>query len=230
MSEFKYAGSELELFADVHNWKSYWSSKIKPYIAGNVLEIGAGIGANTPYLRHSVMAGWTCLEPDAELFGQLKSKVRTLDCEVVCGTAQDLTGRQFDTILYIDVLEHIEDDKAELERAARLLREQGRVIVLSPAHQGLYTPFDAAIGHFRRYDRASLRSISPDGLRFEKMQYLDSTGLLLSSANRVFLQQSMPTKAQLNIWDHWVIPISRILDRCSFGLAGKSVLAIWQKP
>jgi len=232
MAEFRYVGSELDLFAAVHNWKSYWSSRIRPFISGDVLEVGAGIGSNTPYL-HRGNGRFVCLEPDPLLAAQLASSLSQAGagaaCEVVCGTVQTLEARRFDTILYIDVLEHIEDDRNELETAARVLAKGGRLIVLSPAHQRLFTAFDAAIGHFRRYNRRMLRSISPPGLRLEKMWYLDSAGLVLSLANRHLLRQSMPTAAQLRFWDHYVIPVSRVLDRCFFGSVGKSVVAIWRR-
>lgn len=233
MSEFKYVGSELELFSAVHNWKSYWSSRIRPFVTGDTLEVGAGIGANTPYLDRAGNGRWVCLEPDADLTAQMRANLgqaRThFRYEIVCGTLQSLQPDQFDTIIYIDVLEHIENDRQELVTAAKFLRAGGRIIVLSPAHQRLFTPFDAAIGHFRRYDRPMLRNLSPSGLRFEEGWYLDSVGLLLSAANLLLLRQSMPTKAQLAFWDRCVIPASRILDPCFFGSLGKSIVGIWRR-
>lgn len=232
MSEFKYIGSELELFAAVHNWKSYWSRRVRPFIRGDVLEVGAGIGANTPYLNPEGNRGWVCLEPDPLLVEELTlnlAKTNGWGYEVVRGTLQNLRERQFDTILYIDVLEHIENDRDELTDAASLLRAGGRLIVLAPAHQWLFTPFDAAIGHFRRYDGPMLRRISPAGLQLEKMSYLDSAGLLLSASNRLFLRQAMPTKVQLSFWDKRVIPVSQLLDKLLLGSVGKSIIGIWRR-
>ena len=233
-TEFKYVGSELDLFAAVKNWKSYWSSQVRPFLHGDVLEVGAGLGANTPYLQSR--RNWTLGLPRTRFTtcrstcSQRKpSPAGASECEVLCGTLQTVKGRQFDTIVYIDVLEHIENDCKELETAARLLRPGGRIIVLAPAHQRLFTPFDAAIGHFRRYDRKMLRSISPAGVRLEKLWYLDSAGLLLSGANRLFLKQSMPTKEQLRVWDTFVIPVSRVLDQLTFGRLGKSIVAVWRR-
>lgn len=233
MDEFKYVGAELELFAEVHNWKSYWSRQIHPFISGNVLEVGAGIAANTRFLDAGGNGRWVCLEPDPQLANQLTAnlvKARSpAKYEAVCGTAGSLDGSlRFDTIIYIDVLEHIEKDREELERAASLLHSGGRIIVLSPAHQWLFTPFDAAIGHFRRYNRVMVRNITPRCLRLERVFYLDCAGLALSMTNRVLLRQSMPTRKQLYIWDHWVIPVSRILDKCLFYGVGKSIVAIWR--
>ena len=233
MTDFKYVGSELELFAAVHNWKSYWSSQIRPFIGGDVLEVGAGIGSNTPFLDPGGDRNWVCLEPDSRLVTQLtqaqEQSQNGRQREVVSGTLQDLDPSQkFDTIIYIDVLEHIENDREELERAKSRLRPGGRIIVLSPAHQRLFTPFDSAIGHYRRYNRAMLRNISPPSLRLERLMYLDSAGLVLSVANLLLLRQSMPTRAQLRIWDRWIIPVSRVLDPCLFNSVGKSIVGIWK--
>jgi hypothetical protein len=78
----------------------------------------------------------------------------------------------------LDVLGHIEDDDAELRLAARYLRKGGHLIVLAPAHQFLYSPFDGAIGHFRRHCRRSLRAAAPPELSFVLLRYLDSAGLM----------------------------------------------------
>jgi SAM-dependent methyltransferase len=234
MSEIEYVGSELDLFSAVHNWKSYWSSRIRPFVLGDVLEVGAGIGANTPFLDRNVdRKQWVCLEPDPQLFAQLRRNLQNApgarSYDFVCGTLQDIEAeRRFDTIVYIDVLEHIEKDADELSVASSYLRPGGRIVILSPAHQWLFTPFDAAIGHFRRYNRSMLRAISSPSLCLERLIYLDSVGLLLSLGNSLLLRQSMPTKAQLRVWDGLVIPVSRVLDRCLFNSVGKSIVGVWR--
>jgi SAM-dependent methyltransferase len=175
-----------------------------------------------------------CLEPDPGLIGQLAGKPGEPQPrrarETVCGTLESLAGQQFDTIVYIDVLEHILDDREELRHAASHLRPGGRLVVLSPAHQRLFSPFDAAIGHFRRYDRPMLRTIAPASLQLERMRYLDCAGLLLSAANMLLLRQSMPTKAQLGFWDRWIVPVSRVLDKLLLYSAGKTIVAVWRRP
>jgi 2-polyprenyl-3-methyl-5-hydroxy-6-metoxy-1,4-benzoquinol methylase len=232
MSEFKYIGSELDLFGAALHWKSYWSAEIRRVIRGDVLEVGAGIGSNTPFLDTGQLGRFVCLEPDPQLATRLGKPVKagTGKYEIRCGTLGTLPAEeQFDTIVYIDVLEHIEDDRAELKRARDHLRSDGRVIVLSPAHQWLFTPFDAAIGHFRRYGRPAIKAISPDGLELELCRYLDSVGLVASIANLVLLRQSMPTKKQLRIWDTLLVPTSRFADPLLLHSVGKSILAIWHK-
>ncbi len=234
MNDFAYVGSELDLFAAVHNWKSYWAEQLRPYITGDVLEVGAGIGSNTPHVNKGGHRRWVCLEPDPKLVNQLRSNLEQSEigraCQVICGITQDLEGSQFDTIVYIDVLEHIENDRQELQLAARLLRPGGLIVMLSPAHQWLFTPFDAGIGHFRRYNKRMLREVTPNTLRLESVWYLDSVGLLLSTGNRFLLRQSMPAKEQLRFWDRYVIPTSKVMDRGFRHCVGKSIVGVWTTP
>lgn len=231
MSGFAYVGDELETFAHAVNWKAYLRDTMRPYIVGDVLEVGAGIGATMAALREGRERSWTCLEPDAGMAEQLRRKVASAErpTRVIAGTLDDLPAApDYDAVLYVDVLEHIEDDAGELRRAAARLRPGGHLIVLSPAHQFLYTPFDRRIGHFRRYDKRGLRSIAPAGLQPAAMQYLDAVGMLLSGANRLILQSDMPTLAQVLTWDRWFVPISRRLDPLLGGRVGKSILAVWR--
>ena len=235
MDTFHYVGSELDLFAAAKNWKSYWSSRIRPYVTGDVLEVGAGIGSNTSVMSRGNSGRWVCMEPDAGLLATLKENVSRMgggrSYESICGTLASIDPEaRFNTIVYIDVLEHIENDAAELALAAEHVRPGDCVIVLSPAHQWLFTPFDAAIGHFRRYNRASLRKASPPGLKLERIFYLDACGIAASSMNQLFLRQSMPTAEQIGLWDKWIIPASRVIDAIVRYSMGKSIVGVWRKP
>jgi SAM-dependent methyltransferase len=234
----KYIGTELELFSAALNWKSYLRRQVRPFLGRDVLEVGAGIGGTTRLLCDAGQTGrWVCLEPDRELAEALEADRASgkvpARCEVAVGTTDSAAARElapFDTLLYIDVLEHIADDSGEVRRAADLLGPGGHLVALSPAHQWLFTPFDRAIGHYRRYTRRSLLALTPPGLTVRRARYLDSAGLLASLGNRMLLKQSMPTPRQIAVWDRGLVPVSRWLDPVfGFGL-GKSVLAVWEKP
>ncbi len=226
-----YDGDTLEKFSHARNWKSYWVAVLGPYIAGDVLEVGAGLGANTQRLHNSRVRSIHCLEPDETLAARLREEVRGNEgIKVTAGTIDNLSGLWFDCIVYIDVIEHIEDDKAELAKAVQRLRPGGRLIVLAPAHQALYSPFDKAIGHYRRYDRESLRLCTPAGVRLESMKYLDCVGLIASGANRVMLRQSIPTLLQILVWDRYMVWASTMLDRVLRYRLGKSIVAVWVRP
>ncbi len=226
MTTYQYAGSELEVFEKARNWKAYLRRSMEPYLTGSVLEVGAGLGANTRQFAALHFDRWTCLEPDESLLEQIEPADRR---ELIAGDLSALeSSRLFDAILYIDVLEHIEDDSGELRRAAAHLNPGGALIVLSPAHPWLFTSFDKAIGHFRRYTRQSLQAAAPPHLRREKLIYLDSVGMLASLANRLLLNQSMPTAAQVRTWDTCLVPCSCWIDPLFLGAVGKSVLGVWR--
>ncbi len=226
MSQLAYAGGELELFEKARRWKRYWRGLILPFVHGDVLEVGAGIGANTRALADLPCRRWLCLEPDPTLASRIR--LPTPRHELVIGTITDLDPlRGFDTILYLDVIEHIEDDRGELARAAALLLSGGSIIVLAPAHAYLYTAFDRAIGHFRRYSAHALRAIAPAGLRECKLVYLDSCGALASLGNRFLLRSAIPTERQILAWDRLLVPCSRWLDPLLLHKAGKSLLVVW---
>jgi SAM-dependent methyltransferase len=228
---YTYIGSELDLFALASNWKHYWTEEIRPYLRGRVLEVGAGIGSNTVALADQTR-DWTCLEPDAALADRLRRRLSETGWSfpVVHGTTADIPAHErFDCALYIDVLEHIEDDRGELQRVSTLLQPGGRLIVLAPAHQFLFSAFDRAVGHCRRYSRDTLLAAAPRELRVERAAYLDSVGALASAANRFALRQSMPKAGQLKFWDSMLVPISRAIDPIFGYRLGKSVIVIWIK-
>lgn len=227
-----YPGGELELFRLARNWKRYWSGVVRPLVRGRVADVGAGLGENVPLLSNGAVAEWLCLEPDADLASRISARIESgelpSNVHVVVETLGGLPEQdRFDTILYLDVLEHIEDDRAELQRAAARLEPGGRLVVLAPAHSWLFSEFDASIGHYRRYDRRTLAGVAPAALRAESIIYLDSLGLLLSLGNRWLTRQRLPTEKQILFWDRTVVPTSRLVDRVFCGHVGKSVLGIW---
>ena len=235
MPEGSYIGSELEIFKHAVNWKRYYGELIRPYLGTTVLEVGAGIGATTEVLLTAEQTRWVCLEPDSSLVDEIVKKVSngTLPpiCEPRVGDISCLgEGELFDSVIYIDVLEHIEDDKTEIAAAAKHLKPGGHLVVLSPAHQFLYTPFDKAIGHFRRYSRSSLSGLAVGtGLKMHRSFYLDSVGTAASLVNRIFLRSAMPSKNQIVFWDRVLVPVSRAADTATFRRIGKSVVCVWEK-
>lgn len=234
MSE--YAGTELELFESATNWKRYWSARVRPYLGARVLEVGAGIGANAPFLITPAQRRWHFLEPDPQLCAQIEARrtagLLPAGCKTQAGVIDDVPPEsRFDTILYIDVMEHVKEDAVEFAKAAERLATGGHLVILAPAHQSLFSPFDAAIGHHRRYSRASLRRVGAGGaLRPIRIFYLDSVGLVASLANRFLLKSEMPSLSQIRFWDGAMVPMSRILDPLLMYTVGKTIVGIWEKP
>lgn len=229
---FTYPGDELELFQHAKHWKKYFSKQIKPYIKGTVLEVGAGIGASTLLLNDGTASSWIMLEPDKQMSLFLKKKIDAkqlpANCELQTGTI-DQQSSGFDTIIYIDVLEHIATDAEEMVKAAALLEQGGHIIILSPAFQFLYNPFDKAIGHHRRYTKKMLRKLTPATLQLVDTKYYDTVGYFAALVNKLLLRKKYPTRHQVRFWDNWMIPVSTITDKLFFHSFGKSIIGIWKK-
>jgi 2-polyprenyl-3-methyl-5-hydroxy-6-metoxy-1,4-benzoquinol methylase len=229
---YSYIGSELELFAAATNWRAYFSSLLAPFIGARVLEIGAGVGSNIPCLHTPAVRQWTSVEPDPDLARRITERITNGElpgtCRVLVGTIESVEEMlPFNTVLYIDVLEHIADDAAELNCAARHLAPGGNLVVLAPAHQFLFSRFDAAIGHHRRYNAASLTAVTPARCRLRNCFMLDSFGFFASLANRFLLAATMPSARQIALWDKVLVPVSRVLDNVTGHKFGKSIVAVW---
>ena len=233
-SEIPYVGSELEKAALALNWKAYFGRLLFKYVGGDVLEVGAGMGSTTLSLCKCNHKRWVCLEPDPELAKKIaalrESRELPGSFDIRVGTLEDLDEHEkFDTITYIDVLEHIEDDAREARAAADRLRRGGHLIVLSPAYPALYTPFDAGIGHYRRYTRQSLSRVVPDDLKVRELFYADSIGAIATLSNRYVLKSAMPSRLQVLFWDRVLVRLSRLFDPLFLYRIGKTVIGVWQK-
>lgn len=229
-----YQGTELKLFRDAINWKRYLFSSIYPMTVGSdVLEVGAGLGGTTAILETGDEKSWVCLEPDPGLLTAINNAITISSknkVQVLCGTIDDIPeGSSYDTILYVDVLEHIFDDTAEIQKAAQLLRKGGKLVIIAPAMQWLFSEFDKNIGHFRRYDKKSLLSLTPECLKVNKIRYLDSIGLIASLGNVLFLRQNEPSHKQIQFWDRYFVKLSMYFDPILRYSIGKSILCVWEK-
>lgn len=231
-NEFAYTGNELKLFSRAQNWKRYWSGHVRQYLGQRVLEVGAGTGVNTPFLNKGARE-WVCLEPDRHLAAILIERQRTMEragTRTIVGSLTDLPcAPSFDSIIYVDVLEHIKDDSAEIAAATARLFPNGTLIVLAPAHGWLFSAFDRAIGHYRRYSPKMLRALTIPGLELVSLRQLDSVGTLASMANSLVLRSALPTLRQILIWDRMMVPLSRLLDPLLAYRFGKSIIAVWRR-
>jgi 2-polyprenyl-3-methyl-5-hydroxy-6-metoxy-1,4-benzoquinol methylase len=131
-TEIPYESRDLELFAKATNWKKYWSRTLSAYVKGHVIEVGAGLGASTKVMANHNYPAWTCLDPDPDHVAHIAQRIASGDlpscCTPKCGVLADLEADVLaDTIVYVDVLEHIEDDEREMRIAADHLQVGGHV-------------------------------------------------------------------------------------------------------
>lgn len=227
-----YAGA-AELWANEASLTRYNQDIVKKLsrdlpLGAKVLEFGAGIGTLAQLWLKATGIRPVCLEIDPGL--QKIIQERGFECH---SSIEGLEG-QFDLIYSSNVLEHIEDDQKALEQIYQKLKPGGLLALYLPAFQCLYSDFDAAIGHYRRYEKAELiTKLKNARFDIEKCNYADSIGFFAWLSTKWKKQNTNATNnsnPQLKFYDQWVFPISSLLDVIGLRhMFGKNLLAISRK-
>ena len=148
----KYPKTATERFDKANIWIKYIIFQIKKYIKGNTIEIGAGCGSFSREFSKENLDKITLTDADQENIIQLKNNFLNKKNTVISQKNLDQFNETFDTIIYFNVLEHIEKDDNEIKLSLSKLNKGGHLIILVSAHQRLYSNLDKEVGHFRRYE------------------------------------------------------------------------------
>lgn len=224
----EYPGQELEIFDKAKIFQKYIFLKIKKYFKDGILEVGAGIGSFTKeYIDQYDNVHLTDL--DNYNFTELKKKFISKKAHIFNQKIQKINFT-YNTIVYLNVLEHIDKDVEEIEIASSKLNLGGTLVILVPAHQNLYSKFDKAVGHCKRYDIKFFKNLNKKNLKIKKLIYLDFLGYLLYFLNKIFFkEEEYPSKTKIQIWDKIFIPITVILDFLTLYKFGKNILCVYEK-
>jgi len=172
----------LDLLNDTYNYNHWVYSLLRPRIGSAILEVGAGIGNLTQFLLHHDTV--VCLEINPAYIEKLNTirlvhqnvQVVNENLEKFCHNPEHAAS--FDTVICVNVLEHIKDDLAAVQGMISLLKQQGRLLLYVPACPAVYGAIDKGLGHFRRYSkRALLRCAKQSDVRVEICHYVNLPGL-----------------------------------------------------
>jgi len=135
-----------------------------------------------------------------------------------------------DSIVYINVLEHVEDDQAELHIAHSKLASGGRILVFVPAHEWLMSRFDRRLGHYRRYTRESLtKKFEKSGFAIRFSAYFDVLGIFPWWLKYRVLQSEEMETSLVRAFDSFGVPLSRAFDSLTNFRIGKNVIVVGEK-
>ena len=223
----KYPGKELEIFDKAIIFQKYIYFLTKKFLKNKTLEVGAGLGSFTRnYFKEINDVSVT--EIDQNNFEILKAKFKNEQINIFSEKIQKIEGK-FETIIYLNVLEHIENDLEEIDDALSKISKGGYLIIVVPAHQKLYSNFDREIGHFRRYDKKFFER-NYINASVEKLVYIDAMGYFLYYLNKVtFSKETYPSTLKVQIWDKIFTPITILVDFFLAYKFGKNVLCILKK-
>jgi len=231
---FTYSGTELNAMAEARNYQDWILSYICTHLRGKVIEVGAGMGTfSRLILRLPDVTHLTAIEPADNLFSLLLEQVGS-DARVkpLKGYLSDVgTHSEADALIAVNVIEHVEDDKAFLLSAHRALVPGGTCILFAPAMQWLYGSLDGAFGHFRRYSKGEFaQKLTTAGFQVEELRYFNLPGVLAwFVAGRVLKKTTLQAR-DTRLYDRCVVPWISRLERFVEPLIGQSVLAVARKP
>lgn len=210
----------------------------RQHLRGRILEVGTGYGIYTQrLLRHgNVVASDIdpeCLLPIRHQVSAAKLHCMKLDLNRDADF-ELLQQNPCDTVVCLNVLEHIKDDAGAVRRMASALRRGGRMVVFVPAMTALFGTLDDLAGHYRRYTRKGLiRLLQDAGLVIVQSRYQNSVGAIGWWWNgRVRKEVDLSSNAmsqQIRFYDRWIVPTARVVDLLTRRLFGQSVLVVAEK-
>ena len=220
----------LEQLEQAKNYSAWIVELIAPHVSGRILEVGAGRGTYSTYFADR--GHLTALEPSQAHSAALRERLKDYPNVVVITAQLDGTAApgSYDTVVLLNVLEHIPDDHQALGDIYESLAPGGKMVLWVPAFEALYGKFDQRIGHYRRYRRNELLALVHHvGFQQVTARYTNLPGyfawwLVVRMLGRT------PTAGRLaSTYDRYFIPVIRRVERFVRPPIGQSLLVVAQR-
>ena len=223
----------LDVLAHTPRFNEWMASVVAPHLGSSVIEIGAGIGNMSALLsrgRKKYLA--TDLDPEhvdqLEVRFAVNPRVRTLRLDAADAAGFESVSGSVDSVVCLNVLEHVEDDRSGFRNLYRVLAPGGRAVVLVPRGAGLYGTLDTVLGHCRRYTRAELEErMTEAGFELERVFDFNRVTLPGWWFNGRVLRRTSFGRFQLAVFDRMVW-LWKLLERV-FPWQGVSLIAVGRK-
>ena len=237
-TKIEYVGKDLEAMDFAVNYHRWILEFIKPFLGKHLVEVGAGTGSFSELLLETNPETLSLIEPSAmvnELRKNDAIKKSAADIKIFSTIFAEVADRikteqSPDSVIYINVLEHIEDDRLELETVHRTLREKGCVFIFVPALPILFSEFDKQIGHFRRYRKSELIDKCRNaGFKLLVSNYFDISGIIPWLVKYRLLKSKTMESGAVQFYDKYVVPVAKPLENFIAPPIGKNLLVVAQK-
>ncbi|TPV33858.1 class I SAM-dependent methyltransferase [Paucihalobacter ruber] len=228
----------LTVISEAHQFNNWMYQTIKPFIKGNVLEIGSGIGNISKLVLND---GYNLMLSDIRQVYCNKLIKEFEGHQNYSGIIQmDLTDsnfeekfkshlRKYDTVFALNVVEHIKNDSLALQNCHKLLKDSGHLIILVPSYQKLYNKFDEQLGHYKRYNKSTLSKLFKENkICIIHKQYFNFTGIFgWYITGSLFKKDAIPG-GQMKLYNA-MVPIFKVVDKIIFNRMGLSTIIIGKK-
>ena len=228
----------LEAISSAHRFNDWMVNTIKPFCKGHVLEVGCGIGNISKLLIKNnfkvTLSDYSdqyfdILRKDFGDNGKIENihKVDLVEKNFESVNANLLS--KFDTIIAMNVVEHIFDDHMAIRNCRKMLAPGGHLIILVPAYQLLFNSFDKELVHFRRYTKKTLTKLFEDeNFEIIHKQYFNAAGIAGWYVNGSILKKKLIPEDQMKLFDK-LVPAFKLVDKLIANQAGLSVIHVGRK-
>lgn len=213
------------------NYTRWILSGFRPFFGRSLLEVGLGHGGYRQFLPPDLDYLGVDIDPDSVARAQTRNPE---DVYLVADITDPhltarLSSRVIDTVLCVNVLEHIERDEAAVESMLSMLTPGGHLLILVPAFAALYSGLDRMAGHVRRYTLADVpRLVCRNGL-VVRQHYFNAVGGLGWWINKAMRHSNLDSDAvnsQIRLFDRYVVPIARAVDPVTRRFFGQSMICV----
>lgn len=229
-NSFSYSGTELAALAGAQNYYRWIYTHFAPYLGPRTIEIGAGVGTFAELLlTHPNLKELVLVEPAENLFPRLRDTFSHEPRVTVIHGYVDASPPTMsaDSIVLVNVLEHVEDVPTFLSALDARLTPAGRLLLFVPAGPRLFGTLDRQFGHHRRYTPTTLtQSLEVAGFRLHSLCYFNLLGVVTwFIAGRVLRKTSLSPR-DVQLYDRWVVPWVAALESLATPPFGQSLVAV----
>ena len=231
-----YVGKDLEAMSFAVNYHKWILEEFRPFLGKKLVEVGAGTGSFSEMLIAENPQNLALIEP-SEMFEFLEQNISQIETSAdvnyynsIFSETADVLDETPDTIIYVNVLEHIEDDRRELEKVYETLEPGGHCLIFVPAFMSLYGAFDEKVGHFRRYTKDELEEkAKAAGFKIVKSKYFDFVGIFPWYIKYKLLKSDSLESGAVTAYDKFAVPLTRKFERLINFPLGKNILTVLKK-
>jgi hypothetical protein len=230
---FVYASNELDSLVGATNYYRVIFNYFKPYLGERILEVGAGIGTFSSFLLNAGPSQLLLFEPSRNLMPRLRERF-SLDSRVSVveeSSVEEMTNSiEVDSVVLVNVLEHIQEDKRTLARLHSLLSARGNILLFVPALPSLYGTLDEEFGHYRRYTKHDLiTKLRQVGFDIMLVRYVNVIGVLTWFIAGKVLRRRTIKPQDVQLYDKLVVPWMSWLESNWDTPIGQSLICIGRK-
>ena len=223
----------LEVIAKADKFNQWMFETIRPYCHGNILEIGSGIGNISRFFIQNDYS-LTLSDADEHYIDRLKKTFGDINILSIDLVHEDFAKKYvqlfqaFDTVILLNVLEHIDNEEQAIENCRHLLKRDGSLVVLVPAYSFLFSKMDRELHHYRRYTSKKLfNQVSKKKFNVKKVFYFNAMGIFAWIYGKFGGLTSVPSK-EMKLFNN-LVPLAKFIDKILFKKAGLSVIMVAQK-